>query len=292
MNAEKNEALVLENNRGFSLTGKLQPSILLLTYERSMAPIYSEALTNMGFNVSWSCDEDRAISYFAQRGYHPDLVVIDHMPAIMNGILAMMEMRRIDPSAKIVLMSENNRVRGLAVHQGATAFVKKPHSVEKFLCMIEKYARASGRQAYKSAGDRPLPKERLAASQIHYRKVRHRKHPVVMGILFLAMIAPILIGASAFTDLQASNAVIAVLVYSNHSMEDKSFELFIDDSLQGSGHTGAGYYARIVLPYTWNSFGSATIQISAVSSSSDAPSQSTETLMVSPGGIYYVNIYI
>jgi DNA-binding response OmpR family regulator len=285
----------------------LLPNVLLVTYERSMAPIYSEALTNMGFNVSWSCDEDRAISYFAQRGYHPDLVVIDHMPAIMNGVLAMMEMRRIDPSARIVLMGENNRVRGFAVHQGATAFVKKPASVEKFLCMVEKYARAGGRQAYKSArertngapekgvvagGDRPLTKERLAASQIHYRRTRHRKHPVVMGILFLAMIAPILIGASAFTDLQASQAMIAVLVYSNHSMEDKSFELFIDDNLQASGHTGAGNYVRMILPYTWGSFGSATVHISAVSSSSDVPSQSTETLVVSPGGVYIVNIYI
>jgi len=285
----------------------LQPDILLVTYERSMAPIYSEALTNLGFNVSWSCDEDRAISYFAQRGHHPDLVVIDHMPAIMNGVLAMKEMRRIDPSARIVLMGENNRVRGLAVHQGATAFVKKPQSVEKFLCMVEKYARAGDQQVHKSArgrtngapekgvvvgGERPLLKEKVAASQIHYRRMRHRKHPVVMGILFLAMIAPILIGASAFTDLQASQAMIAVLVYSNHSMEDMSFELFIDDNLQASGHTGAGNYARMVLPYTWNSFGSATVHISAVSRSSDGPSQSTETLMVSPGGVYIVNIYI
>jgi CheY-like chemotaxis protein len=272
-----------------------------------MAPVYSEALTNMGFNVSWSSDEDRAISYFAQRNYHPDLVVIDHMPAIMNGVLAMMEMRRVDPSAKIVLMGENNRVRGFAIRQGATAFVKKPRSVEKFLCMVEKYARTGNQQACKSARERttgapekgvivgggcPLPKERLAASQIHYRRMRHRKHPVIMGILFLAMIAPILIGASAFTDLQASNAMIAVLVYSNHPMEDKNFELFIDDNLQGSGHTGAGSYARIILPYAWNSFGSATVQISAVSGSSDVPSQSTETLMVSPGGVYIVNIYI
>ena len=286
---------------------ELLPNILLVTYERSMAPIYSEALTNMGFNVSWSCDEDRAISYFAQRGYHPDLVVIDHMPAIMNGVLAMMEMRRIDPSARIVLMGENNRIRGFAVHQGATAFVKKPHSVEKFLCMVEKYARAGGRQAHKSTrertngapeegvvvgGERPLPKERLAASQIHYRRLRHRKHPVIMGILFLAMIAPILIGASAFTDLQASKAMIAVLVYSNYPMEDMSFELFIDDNLQASGHTGAGNYARMVLPYAWSSFGSATVHISVVSSSNDVPSQSTETLMVSPGGVYIVNIYI
>ena len=272
-----------------------------------MAPIYSEALTNMGFNVSWTCDEDRAISYFAQRGYRPNLVVIDHMPAIMNGVLAMEEMRRIDPSARIVLMGENNRVRGLAIHQGATAFVKKPHSIEKFLCMVEKYARTDGQQAHKSAqgrtsgapekgvvvgGERPLPKERLAKSQIHYRRTRHRKHPVVMGLLFLAMIAPILIGASAFTDLQASQAMIAVLVYSNHSMEDKSFDLFIDDNLQASGHTGAGNYARMILPYTWNSFGSATVYISAVSSSSDASSQSSETLIVSPGGVYIVNIYI
>jgi len=124
------------------------------------------------------------------------------------------------------------------------------------------------------------------------RNMRHRKHPVVMGILFLAMIAPILIGASVFTDLQASKAIIAVLVYSNHPMEDKSFELFIDDNLQASGHTGAGNYVRLVLPYTWSSFGSTTVHISAVSSSSDVPSQSTETLMISPGGVYIVNIYI
>ena len=137
-----------------------------------------------------------------------------------------------------------------------------------------------------------LTKEKLAASQIHNRRMRHRKHPVVMGILFLAMIAPILIGASAFTDLQASQAMIAVLVYSNHPMEDMSFELFIDDNLQASGHTGAGNYARMVLPYTWSSFGSATVHISVVSSSSDIPSQSTETLMVSPGGVYIVNICI
>jgi len=273
-----------------------------------MAPIYSEALTNMGFNVSWSCDEDRAISYFAQRGYHPDLVVIDHMPAIMNGVLAMIEMHRIDPSARIVLMGETNRVRGLAVRQGATAFVKKPHSVEKFLCMVEKYAMVGSRQAYKSAlgrtngapergvvvgGDNPLPKERLTASQIHYRRVKRRKHPVVMGLLLLAMIAPILIGASAFTDLQASKAMIAVLVYSTQPMEDKSFELFIDDTLQGSGHTGAGIYARMVIPYAWNSFGSTTLHISVVSNSNGAPSQSTGTLIVSPGGgIYCVSIYI
>jgi CheY-like chemotaxis protein len=285
----------------------LHSNILLVTYERSKALVYSEALTNMGFNVSWSSDEDRAISYFAQRDYHPDLVVIDHMPAIMNGVLTMMEMRQIDPSANIVLMGENNRVRSFAVRQGATAFVKKPRSVEKFLCMVEKYARVGSRQANESAqkrtnvapekgivmgGGRPLPKERLAASQIHYRKMRHRKHPAVMGILFLAMIAPILIGASAFTDLQASQAMIAVLVYSNHPMENKSFELFIDDSLQGSGYTGAGYYARMILPYAWDSFGSATVHISAVSSTSDIPSQNSETLMVSPGGIYFVNIYI
>lgn len=285
----------------------MQPTVLLVTYERNMAPIYSEALSNMGFNVSWSCDEDRAISYFAQGRYHPDLIVIDHVPAIMNGVLAMIEMHRIDPSARIVLMGESNRVRGLAVHEGATAFVKKPRSIEQFLCMVEKYARVGGRLANRNAreqkngapekgvvvgGGRPLPKERTAASQTHYRRMRRRKHPVVMGILLLAMIAPILIGASSFTDLQSSKAMIAVLVYSNHPMENKSFDLYIDDNLQGSGYTGAGYYSRMILAYAWNSFGSTTVNISAITNSSDGPSQSTETLMVSPGGIFYVNIYI
>lgn len=284
----------------------MRSNILLVTHERCLAKVYSKALCNLGFTVEWSCDEDKAIDYLAQTRHHPNLIVLDHTPTKMNGILTMIEMRRIDPSARILLMGESRKMGGFARRQGAVGFIRKPRSTEKFLRTVERYARSEGSwntqatraqltghpekgTAVRAAASPPNGK---TSSPHRQGKIWTRKHSIASALIFLALITPVISGAWALTTMPEAQAMLAVNVYSTHPLENRSFDLYVGDSLEYSGYTGGGQYARLFLIYAWDSIGSVTVDIVATSDSGNSPSQAIETVTVSPGGITYVQIYI
>lgn len=284
----------------------MQPDILLVTYERNMAPIYREALTSIGFDVSWTYDEDRAISYIAQSNHHPDLVVIDHMPAIMNGILTMIEMHNIDPAMKIVLMGENRSVRGFALQQGAAGFVKKPHTIEKFLGMIERYAsdeKESTVRKWISHGiERPaieastragsvFPTERNLASHGRQKKLRSHRN-IASAFILLMIIIPMLVNAWTFMETPQPKSIIVVHVHSTYIMETKGFEIFMDNKLEYHGFTGGGHNARVTLSHSTHSIFPEMVNITVVSDFSNSSSQDSKMITVNWGYTYNVLFHV
>jgi len=84
-----------------------------------------------------------AIDLFRQLS--PDLVIMDIIMPDMNGVEAVREIRNIDPSARILMLSaiSNKPVVSLALEMGAKDFLAKPFKREAFLQKVAQVMRQS-----------------------------------------------------------------------------------------------------------------------------------------------------
>jgi len=73
----------------------------------------------------------------------PDLVIMDIIMPDMNGVEAVREIRNIDPSAKILMLSaiSNKPVISLALEMGASDFLAKPFKRDAFLQKVRQVLR-------------------------------------------------------------------------------------------------------------------------------------------------------
>lgn len=79
-----------------------------------------------------------AIALYKQ--FHPDVVTLDVTMPEMNGLEALREIMREDPTAKVIMcsaMGQQNMVIE-AIHAGARSFIVKPFQKDKVLEEVEK----------------------------------------------------------------------------------------------------------------------------------------------------------
>lgn len=75
----------------------------------------------------------------------PDLVTIDMIMPIQNGIDAVKEIMKFDPDAKVIMVSAMGQELLVeeAIQSGAKAFIVKPFQSEKVLEAVEKVLKGS-----------------------------------------------------------------------------------------------------------------------------------------------------
>jgi two-component system response regulator HydG len=74
--------------------------------------------------------------------HKPEVVVIDILMPVMNGLEVQSRLRTLSPSTRLIVLTSNDdpTVRSQAMRCGAFAFFVKPASNEKFLTEIESAA--------------------------------------------------------------------------------------------------------------------------------------------------------
>jgi CheY-like chemotaxis protein len=307
----------------------MRQRILLVTVDRNLSSIYKTALVNDGYDVSRAYNEDDAIACVAKTRGQFDLIIMDHDPALINGILATMEMRRIDPCAKVLLLGKNRRTKEFARQCGAFKVIKRPHTIGRFLWTAEScvqtngpkldeggerasetfFHKTNGRNSIKSPQNGmeqnrkrssigeigsvvgPFPPHEQSRPKHRERRLRSNRN--IASAIFLVLLFGALLGNSWTTEASTPNtSMIVIDVHATHFMETKNFDLFFNSDLRFSGITGEGTYVHLLLEYFWNSTDSAILNIFAFSDSGAAQSRWAGSLNVSNGGTFYVSIHL
>ena len=115
------------------------PRILIVDDNAFMRSNIKNVLTAAGFDVvAEASDGLEAISAYQTNG--PDLVTLDITMPNMDGVQALKELRSLDPSAKIVMVSAMGQEALVveAITAGAADFVVKPFQPERVIDAINK----------------------------------------------------------------------------------------------------------------------------------------------------------
>lgn len=113
--------------------------ILIVDDAAFMRMMLKDILTKNGFEVvAEAADGAQAIEKFIET--KPDLVTMDITMPEMDGIAALKELRRIDPDAKVIMVSAMGQQAMVidAIQAGAIDFIVKPFQAERVIEAVTK----------------------------------------------------------------------------------------------------------------------------------------------------------
>ena len=100
----------------------------------------SQALEDEGHTVLFASNGRDGLSRYAEG--KPDLVITDVLMPDKEGLETIIELRKIEPNVKIIVISGGGRVNNvdfleMAKRFGATATLKKPFPIDEFCRIVE-----------------------------------------------------------------------------------------------------------------------------------------------------------
>lgn len=113
--------------------------ILIVDDVAFMRMMLKDILTKNGFEVvAEAADGVQAVEKYVET--KPDLVTMDITMPEMDGIMALKEIRRIDPDAKVIMVSAMGQQAMVidAIQAGAKDFIVKPFQADRVLEAVTK----------------------------------------------------------------------------------------------------------------------------------------------------------
>ena len=115
--------------------------ILLAEDEQQLARVVMTALAHEGYQVDWAKDGQQAVQLALQTVY--DLMILDIMMPVMNGIEALKEIRASGHTNHVIMLTAmaevDDRVTGLDA--GADDYLTKPFSLKELLARLRSMSR-------------------------------------------------------------------------------------------------------------------------------------------------------
>jgi len=113
--------------------------ILLVDDERDLILIYTKLLMMEGHDVvDHASNGKEAIQKFAELPIKPDIIIMDYRMPVLDGLVAMKEILKKNPDAKVLFVSAEKRVEKEALESGAIGFFTKPTSIRTLLAEIDR----------------------------------------------------------------------------------------------------------------------------------------------------------
>src|SRR5947209_16210385 len=124
--------------------------ILLVDDDPLILMLYQRALKNAGYALATAANGKQALAIIIAAP--PDLVLLDVMMPIMDGVTMLRELKKTQIARPpVVVIAGNQReyqaTREEARLSGATAFLSKPFSPQQLLALIQQHLPASTEQA-------------------------------------------------------------------------------------------------------------------------------------------------
>jgi len=112
-------------------------SIFIVDDDQDFAESLAEVLTGAGHRVELAFDGETAIKMFRQRKF--DITFMDVKLPNMNGVESFFEIRKINPQARVAMMTAYSveQLLAQAIEQGAIGVLRKPFDTPKLLAMLE-----------------------------------------------------------------------------------------------------------------------------------------------------------
>lgn len=120
----------ITKTENYSYMERGQGTILLVDDEEMVRSMVSDSLIRCGYSVYTCCDGSEAVEWYKEYHSNTDLVILDMIMPVMDGIECYENMKRINPAIKAILASGfsiSNRVRKL-IEKGSLEFIEKPFS--------------------------------------------------------------------------------------------------------------------------------------------------------------------
>jgi len=114
------------------------PTLLVVDDAAFMRMRCSKLLTQNGYKVVEAENGAQAVRMYQQ--YRPDAVLLDITMPEMDGLTALKEIRKIDPNAKVAMVTAMGQQSIVmeALKAGARDFVLKPFQTERVLGTVKK----------------------------------------------------------------------------------------------------------------------------------------------------------
>lgn len=115
-------------------------TVCVVDDDASVLKAMSRLLSSGGWKVQSFLDPIAFLSYADTQ--HPQVVVLDILMPLMNGLEVQAQLRTLSPSTRVLALTSNNdpSVRSKAIDAGASAFFLKPVNDGEFLAAIESAA--------------------------------------------------------------------------------------------------------------------------------------------------------
>jgi two-component system cell cycle sensor histidine kinase/response regulator CckA len=113
--------------------------VLIAEDEESVREVTVSILEKNGYKVITACDGAEAISLYEQNMEEINVILMDMMMPVIDGLSSIRAIRRISPEIKIIAVSglaEKDKLKNVADH--ANAFLPKPYTAESLLKTIHK----------------------------------------------------------------------------------------------------------------------------------------------------------
>ena len=116
--------------------------IFIVDDERTVVETLREILVMNGFDIlGWAYNGEEAVRKYASFVPPPDIVIMDYRLPAKNGVEAMDEILKLDPSARVLFVSADMNARSSALAGGAVGFILKPFRMREFLATVQTLVR-------------------------------------------------------------------------------------------------------------------------------------------------------
>jgi PAS domain S-box-containing protein len=117
--------------------------VLVVDDEAALLQIAKLTLTNAGYQVLTARDGAEALALYAQRWRDIQLVLTDLVMPGLDGVATIQGMRRLNPAARVILVSGMLAADETAQATGVRAYLPKPYTVEALLSTVRSVLDAS-----------------------------------------------------------------------------------------------------------------------------------------------------
>jgi two-component system chemotaxis response regulator CheY len=112
--------------------------IFIIDDDQSLQRLYALILREVGCEITATAiNGEDALNKYKNMEEKPDIILMDHLMPIKNGLDAMDEILKINRNEKIIFASADITVKEKAMNHGAIAFLDKPFKMNELLNTIE-----------------------------------------------------------------------------------------------------------------------------------------------------------
>ena len=107
--------------------------ILVVEDEKAVRFGLEAMLSSLGYEVRCVHNGEEALVHYQAHGQDTDLVILDLMMPVMNGLDCLRELRKLDPAVRVLVSSGQADTEGAGrlLKTGAQGFLTKPYTLER-----------------------------------------------------------------------------------------------------------------------------------------------------------------
>lgn len=113
-------------------------SVFIVDDEPFIHQLYKDILEFSGYRVmAEAYDGQEAIEIFSGLKDKPDVIIMDHRMPNKDGVDTTIQIKEIDPEAKIIFASADTSIRARALDAGASEFLSKPFQIKELVSALD-----------------------------------------------------------------------------------------------------------------------------------------------------------